>query len=78
MSISIMGVKLWNRLDANVRIVKTIHIFNHIIKIMLISLYALIPMLSYVCNFIYCSNTTYMILYAQNYIIAILIKYLKI
>ena len=32
MSISIMSVKLWNRLDANVRIVKTIHIFNHIIN----------------------------------------------
>jgi len=39
MSISIMGVKLWNQLDANVRNVKTINIFKHIIKNMLISLY---------------------------------------
>ena len=38
-SISIMGVKLWNQLDANVHNVKTINIFKLIIKNMFISLY---------------------------------------
>ena len=39
MSISFIVVKLWNQLDANFRNVKTINIFKHIIKNMLISLY---------------------------------------
>jgi len=39
MSISIMGVKLWNQLDAYVHNVKTINIFKHIIKNVFISLY---------------------------------------
>jgi len=39
MSVSIMGVKLWNQLDAIVGNVKTISIFKHIIKNMLIPLY---------------------------------------
>ena len=30
-----MGIKLWNRLDANVRNAKPINIFKHIIKICL-------------------------------------------
>ena len=38
-SVSIMGIKLWNQLDANVRNVKIINIFKHIIKNMFISLY---------------------------------------
>ena len=36
---NIMSVQLWNQLDANVRNVKTINIFKHIIKNMFISLY---------------------------------------
>jgi len=39
MPISILGVKLWNQLGANISNVKTIIIFKHIIKNMLISLY---------------------------------------
>jgi len=39
MSISIMGVQLWNQLDANVCIVKTINILKYIFKNMFISLY---------------------------------------
>ena len=39
MSFSIMGIKLWNQLDANVRNVKIINILNYIIKNMFISLY---------------------------------------
>jgi len=37
--ISIMGVKLWKQLDANVHNVKTINIFKHITKNKFISLY---------------------------------------
>jgi len=32
MSFSIIGIKLWNQLDGNVRNVKTINIVNHTIK----------------------------------------------
>jgi len=39
MSISIIGVKLWNQLGANVCNVKTIIIFKHLIKNMPTSLY---------------------------------------
>jgi len=39
MSISVMGVKLWNQLYVNVYNVKTINILKHIIKNMFISLY---------------------------------------
>ena len=39
MSISIIGVKLWNQLDANLHNVKRIKLFKRIIKNMFISLY---------------------------------------
>ena len=39
MSISMMGVKLWNQSDRNVHNVKTNNIFKRIIKNMIISLY---------------------------------------
>jgi len=39
LSISIMGVQLWNQLDANVANFKTINILKQIIKDIFISLY---------------------------------------